>query len=540
MLRRLLARYSNERPSYLPSWREALLCLSLASLYLHKAWERVLKVQDLSFELGPPTYKPLCAIVCCVLALAAVFWVVGLIGRKLPRRFSGSAGRMLFPLIVAVPFLAAAKLDNHDAIRIILGLATVVVALGWTETAARCARAVAMLTLPLLPIQCLYAIKTTAGRSIAHNYLRQAQPQPGPVRPRIVWLIFDELDQTLSFTNRPADVRMPEFDRLRRESFYATDAEPPAIWTNRSIPALTTGRMVADARTREDADLDLVFTDSPAPHRWKAQSSIFQSARQLGRNTGLAGWYLPYCSVFGDHLDSCYTALDADATPSLRKVEYDRTLPFFKVMLNDLREEYVSLPFPEMALHGLLSEEYTFVRRQHEEAYLNIRERALSLASDPNYGLVLIHWPIPHPLGIYHRIERGPASGNQAGYLDNLELADETLGILRRTMEAAGTWDDSIVLVTGDHGFRPFLWSGLPGWNADDARSGALVVKNRVPFLLKIPHHEGGAVYTDHFNTVLTRELFMAMLTGQVQDERDVSKWIRTWTCARGFDKGAT
>src|SRR5258707_5652294 len=111
VLRRLLARYSNGRPSYLPSWREALLCLSLASLYLHKAWERVLRAQDLSFEFRAPAYKPVAAIVCCIIALAAMFWIARLIGRKLPWKFSGPAGRMLFPLIVAAPFLAASRLD---------------------------------------------------------------------------------------------------------------------------------------------------------------------------------------------------------------------------------------------------------------------------------------------------------------------------------------------------------------------------------------------------------------------------------------------
>jgi hypothetical protein len=237
-------------------------------------------------------------------------------------------------------------------------------------------------------------------------------------------------------------------------------------------------------------------------------------------------------------LDSCYAALNADATPSLRKVEYDRTQPFFKVMLNDLREEYASLLFPGTTDRGLLSDEYAFVRRQHEEAYLEIRARALSMVSNPYYGFVLIHWPIPHPLGVYPRIEH--AADNKAGYLDNLELADKTLGILRRTMEAAGMWDNSIVLVTGDHCFRPFFWSGLPEWDAEDARAGTLVTKNRVPFLLKMAHQQGGAVYMDHFNTVLSRDLFMAMLTGEVKDQYDAGKWIHAWASAHGFAKDAT
>jgi hypothetical protein len=78
VFRRLLPR----APS--PTAQEALICLSVASLCLHKAWTRVLRVQDVAFELQSPTYKPIGAILCAILALAILFWIARLVTRQLP------------------------------------------------------------------------------------------------------------------------------------------------------------------------------------------------------------------------------------------------------------------------------------------------------------------------------------------------------------------------------------------------------------------------------------------------------------------------
>jgi arylsulfatase A-like enzyme len=38
-----------------------------------------------------------------------------------------------------------------------------------------------------------------------------------------------------------------------------------------------------------------------------------------------------------------------------------------------------------------------------------------------------------------------------SNYFDNLELVDITLGRIRRALEAGGLWDDTTLIVTGDH-----------------------------------------------------------------------------------------
>src|SRR5262249_49748159 len=61
---------------------------------------------------------------------------------------------------------------------------------------------------------------------------------------RVLWIIFDELDQRLAFDERPASIALPELDRFRRQSVAASRAYSPSTKTFTSLPALITGRLV--------------------------------------------------------------------------------------------------------------------------------------------------------------------------------------------------------------------------------------------------------------------------------------------------------
>jgi hypothetical protein len=441
------------------------------------------------------------------------------------------AGRTAFPILTAIPFLTAATLGDRIPLRLCLGAMIVSVSFLRTGWATRAARIALILLAPLLPIQLLSVTLEMRGSPQAAPTTLPSGKIAAAARPRIVWLIFDELDATLTFSGRPASVHMPAFDRLRSETFYALDSMSPATMTMKSIPALTIGQAVADARVVGKSELELESPNDPVPHEWKAESSVFQSARAMGVKTALVGWYLPYCAVLGSALDYCHAVMNVNATSSVRKVEYDSRLSVFAAIENYVKEEWSAIPAVE---RHLLANEYVFVRQQQAAEYLEIRADALRLAGDPNYGLLMIHWPVPHPMGIYDRFKQKLTTDSRAGYLDNLELADRTLAEVRQAMEAAGVWDDSIVLVTGDHGFRPYCWSGVPGWSDEDAAAGALAKENRVPFLLKMPYQQAGRGYSSEFNTILTRDLFLAMLNGEVRDAQAVGEWIDEWSVIHG------
>jgi hypothetical protein len=150
------------------------------------------------------------------------------------------------------------------------------------------------------------------------------------------------------------------------------------------------------------------------------------------------------------------------------------------------------------------------------------------LAADRNLGLVLLHLPVPHPPGFYDRAKGKLSTDESSDYFDNLALADKTFGALRRAMESNGTWDQSTILVSSDHPFRVPLWKEDTGLTANEEAATGGRESPYVPFLLKMAGHPQGLPYDAEFNSVLTRELIMAVLAGEVATPPQAAKWLDT------------
>ena len=84
-----------------------------------------------------------------------------------------------------------------------------------------------------------------------------------------------------------------------------------------------------------------------------------------------------------------------------------------------------------------------------------------------------------------------------------MQLADRTLGQLRAEMVKAGVWDKTSVIVSSDH------W-----WRASRQYDGK--IDKRVPFIVKLASTHRNCVYGTRFNTVLTADLILAILHGDV------------------------
>ena len=149
----------------------------------------------------------------------------------------------------------------------------------------------------------------------------------------------------------------------------------------------------------------------------------------------------------------------------------------------------------------------------------------IEAANNSNLGIVLSHWALPHPPNIYDRTEHRISASANHSYLDNLALLDETLGKIRQTMEAAGTWENSVVLITSDHWWRP-MWRHGQYWTAEDEATMGTNLDRRIPFILKMPGSGEGVRYDAPFNTVLSHDLLLAILKGEVKDMKEVARWL--------------
>lgn len=350
--------------------------------------------------------------------------------------------------------------------------------------------------------------------------LPPAAMQAGYRGPRVVWLVFDELDMKQTFLERDPTVQMPEFDRLRSESLYAMEAFPPSRATELSLPALFTGRLVSKATPLGSDDLVIYFGEDKTPHRWSRQPGIFQEAHDLGMNVALTGWWHPYCRIAGiaQQLARCDWE---DGGLLLGEIRRDSGIAV------SMLDELLDIPTVTWELRHIPGFISAGERERAEELqdFQELEPLAVRNAADAQFGMVIVHVGVPHPHGIYDRGTGKFSTSEERGYLDNLALTDRTLGEVRAAMEKAGVWEDSVVIVSADHWWRSDFWSTHFGWAEDDRRALG-PTDHRVPFLLKLPGKPEARTYEKEFNTVLTRELVLAILRGEVKDAAGAAAWL--------------
>jgi hypothetical protein len=485
---------------------DALACLALSSLCFSQARRETLFIGDWGFYNRVPLGAPaLAALVLNLTALAAV----GFLGVQAIRRVQRPAWRRVAAVVAAAMLLVAlnfARITHEivDRWTAVLGrpgllaLAVLVLAmsLGWPHRALRVIRGLALIASPLAVLTLGHALwmflEVAAG-----PVWRRVDPAPlartPPSLRRVVWIVFEELDQRITFEARPTNLELPELDRLRRESVYADAARPPAGAPEISMPALITGRPVVAVTPTNPNDLELTFSDGRAA-RWSAHPNVFSRARALGYDTAMIGWHLPYPRVLGASLGV------ADWRPSDGH-EGARGDTFSQTLGN----QWASLA-PPLNVRRLLS------RRVAELGDLAIRT-----AGDGRFGLVLLHLPLPRPPGIYDRATRSLTTWNFSGaggeYFDNLALADRLLAELRRSIERGDLGDRTWIVV-----------SSAEWWRAAKRYDGQ--VDHRVPFLVR-PPDGGRPTHADApFNTLAAHDLALAILRGSIRDTADAAAWL--------------
>ena len=338
---------------------------------------------------------------------------------------------------------------------------------------------------------------------------------------RVVWIIFDELSQTIAFGNRPAELLLPNFDGLKRESFYASTAEPPADSTELSMPSLTVGEIVITAASAGPNELLLRTGSRPEMFAWSSTPNVFDTAREMGFNTALVGWSHPYGRILNRSLTKCYWTAAWLASGVEERFEPQ---PLASAVWDRAQFQFVALPLIGH-LPGGFSEIYQREEKVRRFSYLT--DRAIEVVTDPAIGLALIHLPVPHPPTIYKRSTGELTGKGRIGYLDNVALADRTLGVLREAMERAGLWDATAVLVSADHGWRTSLWRGRPEWTEDDEAPSHQDTSG-VPFLLKLPGQTFGVSYERRFNTVMTRKIITDILSQRLTSPEMIAHSIES------------
>jgi hypothetical protein len=503
--------------------RDALVSVSLANLLFLESWGQVQATLVRSFYNREFVTRGdlLCALIPSILLASAAIFVTLRAVRRAGSPWVYRASEAIILLLLYIPLRQAvlwvAPLGWRWRIIHAFGLVLLVGAAAIASSRRQSPIRVDILVMgfwPLLPFLFIqFCLQPHPSRAAAHDQAT-APIKSSALRQRVVLVIFDEWDRYLTFEARPNSIQLPEIDRFREGAIDVERVDSPTIWTRSSLPSLLTGHLVESVEPKGPDKL-LLTLESGRKEIFGQGTNLFRSVRELGGNTALAGWYLPYCRVLAQDLCDCTWE------------PYDQPIPAFaedppylpSIVLAQWRSLFLAVPL----VHRLYQDSEHDERLWRQAIVRRLLSRGLYLAGEARFNLVVLHLPMPHEPGIFDRHTMQFSTSPSANYLDNLVLVDHFLGELRVVMQRQGTWDSTLLLLTSDHPYRAHVF--LP------AGELSRVTGNRlhpfVPFLLKMPGQEEGQSCKGPLKTLVVQDLILSFLRGEVRETTDMVTWLR-------------
>jgi len=450
----------------------------------------------------------------------------------------------VFAVALAFPFESIRRYWNIDsghfdigsnlamlALEVLL-LAGGVLALRGDFRVVRSAQKAVMWLSLLLPVLIFDFSMGLTNRETEQAFLKQTSLPMFNARPahspRVVWVVFDEMDQGLAFDVRPEGFTLPELDRIRAEAVVADHATPTADWTVIALPSLISGRIFGKAEMLNAATLQVTPEGSTETLNWRDQPNIFKQARALGFNAEIVGWHHPYCRILGDQMVGCFAMPSGHPTHALLRETHAAEEGVWRSTqyLFRLQEENILDIFRKDRDSVSENLQDLYLQRRQQKQYFEIRDRAYRAAVDPRLALLVLHLPLPHPYPFYNRRARSFDLDGSLDYFDNLALADRTIGELRLALEQARLWDDTSLLITSDHGIRPDAWEDHLGWTDQLEKLTGGTHGKTVPFILKLAREHQGAQFPKQFSNVASSRLILAVLEGKVSTAPQAVSWL--------------
>lgn len=513
-------------PGSRPGLRGFFVCLSAASLLFLKTWGELFPLTDMRLIRGiVPRPEALVALWGLILLLScSALWVHS---RIRSQRFGvlASLGAAALVLAAMTPSMARIlvhlRAGSHPPLLLrgpgLAGWAGAGLVLAAGAVLAGCLRprglqqALAALFLVLSPFPFLATFTILKGMPGAVPRADMNLPIPAslPHRPvKAIVLIFDEWDFEYAFPARPGYLHLPNIDRFAGEYGQYTHCWPTAGETYRSLPALATGQIFSEATPGPGLQVRLQMAETGAWTTWSQQDDLFTSVAKLGWSTRMIQWLhvpsasflerRPGLSIFhgGVYLDwkaadDAYLTLNG----SLRRI---------LTSFNGIASDYARMAHP--------SDSSRAIRAKIEFTNAMVADLYGTLATQRT-DLVWAHLPMPHSPAIWdarhHRVldHQTPGVSN----LDNMELADQVLGEVRRILESQGTWDGALVILTSDHWQRKDSGDHLPPNPGKYERDEGL----RVPLLVKWPRQHTSWTVDDPVCTRSIRRMVETAALGQ-------------------------
>lgn len=357
------------------------------------------------------------------------------------------------------------------------------------------------------------------------NDVSSVTPPPAPVlatfRPRVIWIVFDELSYEQVIGARFPDLQLPAIDSFTQQSTVFTQVIPAGLFTQAILPSLISGIPVDSIRSSSDGQRLYLHVPYSAAHwqNFQPEQTVFAEAKSIGYHPAIVGWFNPYCRLLSGELSSCVWANNTTrvfpGATLLQKL-------YYPIACQLSRLSHFLFPQPSSAY------DHRTAAQLHIDDYQQLSTAADQALANPSLDFVFLHMPIPHPGGIYDR-RHGVLTTGPSTYIDNLALADKYLAHVRQTLQQRHEWDDATILIMGDHSWRTqLLWKSTSDWTEEEQRASHSGQFDDRPFYaLKLPAQQTPARITSTVHALNTRSLLDALLRHQIKTPQQLNLWAQ-------------
>lgn len=501
--------------------RDLMISFSLANIIFIQRWASLIYTDHYYLKYNPT--QGIIAVMVCVLLSGTIIFLSSAILIKLQFTYLNDIRKviliatMIYPLNFLRNTYALGVSDFYQLVVGHLGFSAAKIAIAlfgmfifilifvFRDFLSSGVRIIALISAPFVVVTILKSIWMISNLNPAlfseKSPIKADKTISGGNKGRVVWIIFDELDQQFLFDKRPNDLQLPEIDQLKARSFYASNAFPPAGSTLLSIPSLITGKLVRNAQPAGANELSIEFSDVSSTVKFSEQKNVFSDVQAMGYKTASVGWYHSLGRVLKKDLDqsSWYAYRYYSGNPDIGLV--NEIINQFCDVLNlsgytSLFTESISMQYHLTMLTTLLSE-------------------SMQVVGNPNLDLVMLHLPVPHIPYLYDMKSKHFVKSHivSDGYFNNLALVDKTIKDIRTTLHQNGLEERTAIIISSDH------W-----WRAKNMMSGTK--DYRVPFILFLLNSYSETHYDKPFNTVLTRQIITELLAGKIVDYESLVHWL--------------
>ena len=238
-------------------FKEILLALSLANILFAGSWRIYLypPTFDYHIKVGPSRIDYL-GIIFGVLITAAIFFGIFRLFRYLYEEKANFLINLAFTTLFLFGLNIFRLQFKYSSITTSLAIISQVIFLilmimmftKWKHYIFNTAKVAVLMLSPFIFItfsQVFLEITNHASKidnetSVSNQLANIKTRSKANIKNRVVWIIFDEFDYRIPFDLKA--VEMPEFERLKKVSLTAANAESPASNTLEAIPSLLTGK----------------------------------------------------------------------------------------------------------------------------------------------------------------------------------------------------------------------------------------------------------------------------------------------------------